>query len=117
VCHHFDKVIQLLGHYFADIIEIEDASKKSVRVHHRQPANATARLGIAATAVCPAFVRTPLAEQQVADRGLDAVIERHAVKRLLEPSEVADLVAFLLGPSGRGITGVPVPVDLGWTAA
>jgi 3-hydroxybutyrate dehydrogenase len=73
--------------------------------------------GIAATAVCPAFVRTPLAERQVEERGLDAVIERHAVKRMLEPAEVADLVAFLLGPSGRGITGVPVPIDLGWTAA
>ena len=73
--------------------------------------------GIAATAVCPAFVRTPLAEQQVEERGLEAVIERHAVKRMLEPSEVADLVAFLLGPAGRGITGVPVPIDLGWTAA
>ena len=73
--------------------------------------------GIAATAVCPAFVRTPLAEAQVAERGLDAVLERHAVKRLLEPSEVAVLVAFLLGPGGGGITGVPVPIDLGWTAA
>jgi 3-hydroxybutyrate dehydrogenase len=73
--------------------------------------------GIAATAVCPAFVRTPLAERQVEERGLDAVIERHAVKRMLEPAEVAELVAFLLGPSGRGITGVPVPIDLGWTAA
>jgi 3-hydroxybutyrate dehydrogenase len=76
-----------------------------------------APVGISATAVCPAFVRTPLAEQQVAERGLDAVLERQAVKRLLEPSEVAALVAFLLGPSGRGITGVPVPLDLGWTAA
>ena len=76
-----------------------------------------AGVGIAATAVCPAFVRTPLAERQVEERGLDAVIERHAVKRMLEPAEVADLVAFLLGPSGRGITGVPVPIDLGWTAA
>jgi 3-hydroxybutyrate dehydrogenase len=76
-----------------------------------------ADVGISATAVCPAFVRTPLAERQVEERGLDAVIERHAVKRMLEPSEVADVVAFLLGPSGRGFTGVPVAVDLGWTAA
>jgi len=76
-----------------------------------------AGVGIAATAVCPAFVRTPLAERQVEERGLDAVIERHAVKRLLEPSEVADVVAFLLSRAGRGITGVPVPIDLGWTAA
>jgi 3-hydroxybutyrate dehydrogenase len=76
-----------------------------------------AAVGISATAVCPAFVRTPLAEQQVAERGLDAVLERQAVKRLLEPAEVAGLVAYLLGPGGRGITGVPVPIDLGWTAA
>ncbi|HEY6963275.1 MAG TPA: SDR family oxidoreductase [Gaiellaceae bacterium] len=76
-----------------------------------------ADVGIAATAVCPAFVRTPLAERQVEERGLDAVIEKHAVKRMLEPAEVADVVAFLLSPAGRGITGVPVPVDLGWTAA
>jgi 3-hydroxybutyrate dehydrogenase len=75
-----------------------------------------ADVGIRATAVCPAFVRTPLAERQVEERGLAAVIEPHAVKRLLEPSEVADLVAFLLGPAGRGITGVAVPIDLGWTA-
>jgi 3-hydroxybutyrate dehydrogenase len=75
-----------------------------------------ADVGIRATAVCPAFVSTPLAEQQVEERGLDAVIEPHAVKRMLEPSEVADLVAFLLGPTGRGITGVALPIDLGWTA-
>jgi 3-hydroxybutyrate dehydrogenase len=76
-----------------------------------------AKTGIAATAVCPGFVRTPLAELQIEQRGLDAVIERHAVKRLLESDEVADLVAYLLEPRGRGITGVPVPIDLGWTAS
>jgi len=87
-----------------------------------------APVGIRATAVCPAYVRTPLVEAQIAaqaaSHGLpaervleDVILERQAVKRLLEPSEVADLVAFLLSPSGRGITGVPVPLDLGWTAA
>ena len=87
-----------------------------------------APVGISATAVCPAYVRTPLVEAQIADQaashGLpaervleDVILERQAVKRLLEPAEVADVVAFLLGPAGRGITGVPVPIDLGWTAA
>ena len=87
-----------------------------------------APVGISATAVCPAYVRTPLVEAQIAaqaaSHGLpaervleDVILERQAVKRLLEPSEVADLVAFLLSSSGRGITGVPVPLDLGWTAA
>ena len=86
-----------------------------------------ADVGISATAVCPAYVRTPLVEGQISDQasasGLDedevletVLLERQAVKRLLEPSEVADVVAFLLGPAGRGITGVPVPIDLGWTA-
>ncbi len=83
--------------------------------------------GITATAVCPCYVRTPLVEAQIDDQarahGLprervleDVILERQAVKRLLEPAEVADVVAFLLGPSGRGFTGSPVVMDLGWTA-
>lgn len=87
-----------------------------------------ASVGIAATAVCPGYVCTPLVEAQIADQarahGLppervleEIILERQAVKRLLEPAEVADVVAFLLGPGGRGITGVPVPIELGWTAA
>ena len=86
-----------------------------------------AERGITATAVCPCYVRTPLVEVQIDDQarahGLprervleDVILERQAVKRLLEPTEVADVVAFLLGPSGRGFTGSPIVVDLGWTA-
>jgi len=83
--------------------------------------------GILATAVCPGFVRTPLVEAQIADQAKahdmpeervleDVIVAPHAVKRLLEPSEVAELVAFLVGPGGRGFTGAAVPIDLGWTA-
>jgi 3-hydroxybutyrate dehydrogenase len=83
--------------------------------------------GISASAVCPCYVRTPLVEAQIVaqaaahglpvDRVLEEVIlEPQAVKRLLEPSEVADVVGFLLGPSGRAFTGSPVVMDLGWTA-
>jgi len=83
--------------------------------------------GIAATAVCPGFVRTPLMERQIGDQarahGLpeDRVLEEvilhpHAIKRLLEPAEVADVVAMLAGPLGRAFTGTPVTMDLGWTA-
>ena len=46
----------------------------------------------------------------------EVMLAPQAVKRLLEPSEVADVVAFLLGPSGRAFTGAPVVIDLGWTA-
>jgi 3-hydroxybutyrate dehydrogenase len=86
-----------------------------------------AEQGILATAVCPGFVRTPLVESQLADqakaRGIpeervleDVILAPHAVKRLLEPEEVAGTVSFLVGPGGRGFTGVPVTMDLGWTA-
>jgi 3-hydroxybutyrate dehydrogenase len=83
--------------------------------------------GISASAVCPAFVRTPLVEAQIeaqarahglpVERVLDEVIlAPQAVKRLIEPTEVADVVSFLLGPGGRAFTGAPVTLDLGWTA-
>jgi 3-hydroxybutyrate dehydrogenase len=83
--------------------------------------------GIRATAVCPGFVRTPLVEKQIADQarayGLpeervmeEVILAPHVVKELIEPYEVADVVAFLAGPGGRSFTGVPVTMDQGWTA-
>jgi 3-hydroxybutyrate dehydrogenase len=83
--------------------------------------------GITATAVCPGFVRTPLVEAQIADQAKahgvpedrvleDVILAPHAVKRLVEPDEVAGVVAFLLGPGGRSFSGAPVTLDLGWTA-
>jgi 3-hydroxybutyrate dehydrogenase len=83
--------------------------------------------GITATAVCPGYVRTPLVEKQIADQARahgiseDRVLEEvllapQALKRLIEPSEVADVVAFLASPAGSAFTGSPVTMDLGWTA-
>jgi 3-hydroxybutyrate dehydrogenase len=46
----------------------------------------------------------------------EVILAPHALKRLLEPSEVAEVAAFLLGPSGGGFTGAAVPLDCGWTA-
>jgi 3-hydroxybutyrate dehydrogenase len=83
--------------------------------------------GITTAAICPAYVRTPLVEKQIGDQakahGLpeDRVLEEvilapQAVKKLIEPSEVAGVVAFLLSPAGRSFTGAPVIMDQGWTA-
>lgn len=83
--------------------------------------------GISATAVCPAYVRTPLVEGQIADQARahgmpedrvleDVILAPQAVKRLIEPDEVAATVAFLLGPDGRAFTGAPVIMDQGWSA-
>jgi 3-hydroxybutyrate dehydrogenase len=86
-----------------------------------------AEVGITASAVCPAYVRTPLVEAQIADQARahdlpegrvleEVILERQAVKRLIEPDEVAGVVSFLLSPAGRSFTGAPVVMDLGWTA-
>ena len=83
--------------------------------------------GVVAAAVCPGYVRTPLVENQVAaqaeahgmpeERVLEEVIlAPHAVKQLIEPDEVAEVVAFLLGPAGRTFTGSAVTMDQGWSA-
>ena len=75
-----------------------------------------AEAGISASALCPAYVRTELAERQLAERGADDLLAPQAVKRLLEPSEVAAAASFLLGPDGRAVTGTPFLLDLGWTS-
>jgi 3-hydroxybutyrate dehydrogenase len=83
--------------------------------------------GVTATAVCPGYVRTPLVEGQLAAQAKthgisseqvleDIILEPHAVKRLVEPEEVAGVIAFLAGPDGGAFSGVPVTMDLGWSA-
>jgi 3-hydroxybutyrate dehydrogenase len=54
-----------------------------------------------------------ISEQQVMEK---VILAQQAVKRLLEPEEVADLVAFLCTDQASGITGTHISVDLGWTA-
>ena len=75
-----------------------------------------AEAGISVSALCPAYVRTALVEAQLAERALDDLLAPQAVKRLLEPAEVAGAAAWLLGPEGRAVTGAPLVLDLGWTA-
>jgi 3-hydroxybutyrate dehydrogenase len=86
-----------------------------------------AEAGISASALCPGYVRTALVEDQIAEQAAthgiseervleDVLLAPQAVKRLLEPSEVAAAAAWLLGPDGRAVTGAPLVLDLGWTA-
>ncbi|HEY5099315.1 MAG TPA: SDR family oxidoreductase [Gaiellaceae bacterium] len=75
-----------------------------------------AEVGISAAALCPAYVRTEIVERQLEDRSLEDLLAPQAVKRFLEPSEVAAAASWLLGPDGRAVTGTPFVLDLGWTA-
>ena len=83
--------------------------------------------GITVNAICPAYVRTPLVESQIEDqartRGIredqvidEVMLEPAAIKRLIEPEEVAGLALFLASDDARSMTGGAYPIDVGWTA-
>lgn len=55
-----------------------------------------------------------IAEDEVLDTVL---LARTPLKRLVEPEEVADAVAFLCSPAARSMTGSSLALDGGWTAA
>jgi 3-hydroxybutyrate dehydrogenase len=83
--------------------------------------------GVTSNCVNPAYVRTPLVEGQIADQARahnlseDDVVEQvmlapAAIKRLIEPAEVADAVAWLCSPSATSVTGTSMVMDGGWSA-
>jgi NAD(P)-dependent dehydrogenase (short-subunit alcohol dehydrogenase family) len=75
--------------------------------------------GVRVNCISPGFVRTPGTERGLSEKLMDAeVISKHtALKRLLEPNEVATAAAFLLSNDSGGITGINLPVDAGFLAA
>ena len=86
-----------------------------------------AEKGVTVNAVCPSYVRTPLVEKQIADQAKvhgiseeavvrDIMLAPAAIKRLLEPGEVAAYVTFLCSDAAAGITGAEQVIDCGWTA-
>ena len=83
--------------------------------------------GVTSNCVNPAYVRTPLVEGQIADQakahGLseDEVVAQvmlapAAIKRLIEPEEVAEAVAYLCSPAATSVTGSNLVMDGGWSA-
>jgi 3-hydroxybutyrate dehydrogenase len=83
--------------------------------------------GVTSNTVCPGYVRTPLVENQITSQarlhGVDeaevvktVLLRESALKRLVEPDEVAALVAYLCGPDAGFITGTSIAMDGGWTA-
>jgi 3-hydroxybutyrate dehydrogenase len=82
--------------------------------------------GVTSNCINPAYVRTPLVDKQIADQarthgiGPDEVVEKimlapAALKRLLEPAEVAAAASYLCGDSASFITGSSLMIDGGWS--
>ncbi len=83
--------------------------------------------GVTSNCICPAYVRTPLVENQISDQARthgiseEEVVEKimltePAIKRLIEPHEVAEFAAFLCTPEASFINGASLVMDGGATA-
>jgi 3-hydroxybutyrate dehydrogenase len=83
--------------------------------------------GVTCNTICPAYVRTPLVEKQIADqartRGIrpeeveqKVFLGNVPVRRMLAPEDVARYVVFLASEESWGVTGATATIDLGWTA-
>jgi 3-hydroxybutyrate dehydrogenase len=83
--------------------------------------------GVTSNTVCPAYVRTPLVEGQIADQARthgiaeDEVVEKimltePVIKRLIEPVEVAAAVAYLCSDAASFVNGSSLVLDGGWSA-
>lgn len=82
---------------------------------------------VTCNAICPSYVRTPLVEKQISSQSQvhgipeSEVVEKimlseAAIRRLLEPDEVAKMAAYLCSNDASGITGSALTIDCGWTA-
>ncbi|GAA2218888.1 3-hydroxybutyrate dehydrogenase [Promicromonospora sukumoe] len=83
--------------------------------------------GVTSVCVNPGYVRTPLVEKQIAEQArvhgipesevmAKVMLAESAVKRLVEPHEVASLVGWLTGPDAAMVSGASWTVDGGWSA-
>jgi 3-hydroxybutyrate dehydrogenase len=82
--------------------------------------------GITVNAICPAYVRTPLVDKQIADQAKNlgipeqdviqkVMLEPAAIKRLIEPEEVTEMILYLCSDAARSVTGASMALDSGWT--
>lgn len=83
--------------------------------------------GITVNSICPAYVRTPLVDNQIADQAKvhnltktevveQIMLKNAAIKRLIEPEEIGELVLYLCSEKAACFTGSCLTMDCGWTA-
>ncbi|ACO46446.1 3-hydroxybutyrate dehydrogenase [Deinococcus deserti] len=120
-------VASIHGHVASPFKSAYISAKHGVIGFTRTAALEAGEQGLTVNAICPGYVRTPLVEGQIADqartRGISAeeveqkvMLEPAAIKRLLDPADVAALASYVASPAAWGMTGAVLDLDLGWTA-
>lgn len=74
--------------------------------------------GVRVNAIAPGYTMTPAMKERIerGERNPEIVIEKTALRRFVEPYEVASVVQFLCSDGASAITGVTLPIDCGWLA-
>jgi len=84
--------------------------------------------GITVNSICPSYVRTPLVDNQIDDQAKthniprekvieEIMLKKAAIKKLIEPSDIAEVAKFLCTSTADYITGTMMTIDCGWSAS
>ena len=94
-------------------------TKAAIVAMTRNCAVAWGRSGIRVNCVCPGPTRTPVVEASYArgERDPETMRRQTALGRLVQPTEVADVISWLLSDGSSAVTGATIPVDAGVLAA
>ena len=115
------------GHVASPFKSVYVMAKHGMEGSHKTLALEAGVQGVTANTIAPAYVRTNLVEQQINDQALannlrpDQVVNEimlapAAIKRLIEPEEIASMALYLCGPNSNSISGSSFVIDNGWTA-
>jgi len=96
-------------------LSVYAASKASMVGFTKSLAREVGRLGITVNAIAPGFIDTEMTAE-LDDTQRKRIVDRSAMRRMAEVSDIAAMVEFLLGDGGRHITGTVMTVDAGATA-
>jgi 3-hydroxybutyrate dehydrogenase len=115
------------GHIASPFKSAYVMAKHGMEGLHKTVALEAGAHGVTANTIAPAYVRTALLEKQINDQAhvnkltADQVINEimlapAAIKRLIEPEEIANMALYLCGPNSNSISGTSIVIDNGWTA-
>jgi len=115
------------GHVASPFKSVYVMAKHGMEGLHKTIALEAGEHGVTANTIAPAYVRTNLVEKQITDQALannlhpDQVVNEimlapAAIKRLIEPDEIASMALYLCGPNSNSISGASFLIDNGWTA-
>ena len=115
------------GHVASPFKSAYVMAKHGMEGLHKTVALEAGEHGVNANTIAPAYVRTNLVEKQITDQALannltpdqvvgEIMLAPAAIKRLIEPEEIASMALYLCGPNSNSITGSSFAIDNGWTA-